>query len=126
MKKTFRSILAGALALLAVSCYDDSALRSDIASVKGDLSDLKAQFEEFKNQINGQVTALQTSYTTLNASFTEYKGLNDTQVATLNSALDVLKGKVEGENGIQAQMVLLNPTFWAVAVISSRPKSKAN
>ena len=33
MKKTFRSILAGALALLAVSCYDDSDLRKQIADI---------------------------------------------------------------------------------------------
>ena len=33
MKKTFRSILAGALAFLAVSCYDDSQLRKQIADV---------------------------------------------------------------------------------------------
>ena len=104
MKKTFRSILAGALALMAVSCYDDSKLLDEIGGVKDGLSDLKAQFEEFKTQINGQVSALQTSYTALTASFTEYKGLNDTQVADLNTALDALRGKIEGESGIQSQV----------------------
>ena len=94
MKKTFRTILAGALALLTVSCYDDSALRGDLEDVKGDLSELQAEFEAFKTKLNGEVSALQTSYNTLNASFTEYKGLNDEQVKTLNTALDALKAQV--------------------------------
>jgi len=41
MKKTFRSILAGAVALLAVSCYDDSALRKQNELLKDQLDDLK-------------------------------------------------------------------------------------
>ncbi len=94
MKKTFRTILAGALALLTVSCYDDSALRNDLEDVENALSGLKAEFEAFKTKLNGEVSALQTSYNTLNASFTEYKGLNDQQVLTLNTTLDALKAQV--------------------------------
>ena len=33
MKKTFRTILAGAVALLAVSCYDDSAIRTELGKL---------------------------------------------------------------------------------------------
>ena len=82
MKKTFRTLLAGALALCAVACYDDSALQEDLAGVKEDLSALQAEFETFKNKLNGEVAALQSTYTALNGSFTEYKGLNDAQVTT--------------------------------------------
>ena len=94
MKKTFRTILAGALALLTVSCYDDSALRDDLEDVEDALSELKAEFEEFKTKLNSEISTLQTSYNTLNASFTEYKGLTDQQVLTLNTALDALKAQV--------------------------------
>ena len=48
MKKTFRSILAGALALLAVSCYDDS----DLQSKYGDLNDRVSAIE---NTLNAEV-----------------------------------------------------------------------
>lgn len=41
MKKTLRSVLAGAVALLAVSCYDDSFLRSQNEALKQELNELK-------------------------------------------------------------------------------------
>ena len=65
MKKTFRSILAGALALLAVSCYDDT----DLQKKYGDLND--------------RVSAIET---TLSA---EVGGVND-----LISRVEALEGKV--------------------------------
>ena len=48
MKKTFRSILAGALALLAVSCYDDT----DLQNKYGDLNDRVSAIE---NTLNAEV-----------------------------------------------------------------------
>ena len=48
MKKTFRSILAGALALLAVSCYDDT----DLQDKYGDLNDRVSAIE---NTLNAEV-----------------------------------------------------------------------
>lgn len=106
MKKTFRTLLAGALALCAVACYDDSALQEDLAGVKEDLSALQAEFETFKKNLNDEVAALKTSYQTLNGSFTEYKGLNDTQVAALNTALNTLKGQLGADenSGIRGQI----------------------
>ena len=65
MKKTLRTILAGAVALLAVSCYDDSDLRNKY----GDLND--------------RVTAIES---TLNA---EVGGIND-----LLARVETLEGKV--------------------------------
>ena len=65
MKKTFRSILAGALSLLAVSCYDDSLVLDEIDDIKG------------------RLTAIEN---TLNA---EVGGVND-----LLSRVEALEGKV--------------------------------
>ena len=45
MKKTLRTILAGAVALLAVSCYDDSELRGEISGVKDRLDAIEATLE---------------------------------------------------------------------------------
>lgn len=106
MKKTFRTLLAGALALCAVACYDDSALQEDLAGVKEDLSALQAEFETFKKNLNDEVAALKTSYQTLNGSFTEYKGLNDNQVTALNTALNTLKGQLGADenSGIRGQI----------------------
>lgn len=72
MKKTFRSILAGAVALLAVSCYDDLALREDLANLGDDLL-----------QLDERVKALEA---TLNA---EVGGIND-----LVSKIEALEGKI--------------------------------
>ena len=41
MKKTLRTILAGAVALLAVSCYDDSELKDQNAALQEDLDSFK-------------------------------------------------------------------------------------
>jgi hypothetical protein len=54
MKKTFRSILAGALALLAVSCYDDSALRTEV----GKLGDRVTAIEESLSSEIGRINSL--------------------------------------------------------------------
>lgn len=115
MKKTFRTLLAGALALCAVACYDDSALQEDLAGVKEDLSALQAEFETFKNKLNGEVAALQSTYTALNGSFTEYKGLNDAQVTALNTALNNLKGQLGSDNnsGILGQIATINSLLTA-------------
>ena len=89
MKKTFRSILAGALALLAVSCYDDSALRSAIAS-------LESRVTELENKLNTDVSTLNSKIDGIEAA---YK-LADTQllasITTLTSTLDALDGEVDG------------------------------
>jgi hypothetical protein len=110
MKKTFRTLLAGALALCAVACYDDSALRTDIAGVKGELNDLKTKFETFQNKLNGEVAALSQSYTALNAAFEEFENLSAEQVTTLNASLDAIRGLItNGDNGLQTQITdLLN------------------
>ena len=51
MKKTLRSILAGALALLAVSCYDDSALQQKV-------QDLDSRLTKVEQELNKDVQNL--------------------------------------------------------------------
>ena len=77
MKKTFRSILAGALALLAVSCYDDT----DLQNKYGDL--------------NNRVSAIEN---TLNA---EVGGVNDliARVESLEGKVAAIKVETD-ENGV--------------------------
>ena len=55
MKKTFRTILAGAVALLSVSCYDDLALREDIANLGDDLKGLEERITALENTLNAEV-----------------------------------------------------------------------
>ena len=60
MKKTLRSILAGALALLAVSCYDDSALRSAVSSLESRVTELEESLKSEIERINTLFERVQT------------------------------------------------------------------
>ena len=64
MKKTFRSILAGALALLAVSCYDDTLIREKIDTLADRVTKLEADLNADianLNTLQGKVNDLETS-----------------------------------------------------------------
>ena len=60
MKKTFRSILAGALSLLAVSCYDDSGLREEISGVKDRLDAIEETLNSEVGGINDLISRIET------------------------------------------------------------------
>lgn len=60
MKKTFRSILAGALSLLAVSCYDDSGLREEISGVKDRLDAIEEALNSEVGGINDLISRIET------------------------------------------------------------------
>ena len=59
MKKTFRSILAGALALLTVSCYDDSALRTEIGKLGDRVTAIEESLTSEIERINGLLESVQ-------------------------------------------------------------------
>ena len=89
MKKTFRSILAGALALLAVSCYDDSALRSAIAS-------LESRLTELENKLNTEVGTLNSKFDGLEVAYKLADQNLAASIQSLTSSLDALDGTVDG------------------------------
>ena len=87
MKKTFRSILAGALALLTVSCYDDSALRSAIAS-------LESRVTELENKLNTEVTTLNSKIDGLDAAYKlADANLSAELTASVNAAVQTLRSE---------------------------------
>lgn len=89
MKKTLRSILAGALALLAVSCYDDSALRSALASLESRVTELENKLNTEVGTINSKIDGLDAAYKLADKNLTE-------SIQTLTSNLDALDGSVDG------------------------------
>lgn len=89
MKKTFRSILAGAVALLAVSCYDDSGLRKDIQKLDDRVTAIEAALNAEVNGINDLATRLAAAEQALSTT--------NTTVASLVTKLDAVDGKVDGK-----------------------------
>lgn len=59
MKKTFRSILAGALSLLAVSCYDDSAIQEKLRNHEDRLSSIEATLNAEVGGVNDLVSRIE-------------------------------------------------------------------
>ena len=90
MKKTLRSILAGALALLTVSCYDDTALRTEV----GDLSDRVAAIEATLNAEVGGINDLIARLAAAEGDITSVEG----QLAALEGKVAAIK--VETKDGV--------------------------
>jgi len=102
MKKTFRTILAGALALLTVSCYDDSALRTDIA-------DLKERVTELENKLNSEVSTLNTTIGALQTEIASLKTADAnfmTELGQITAQLDAIDGKIDGKVSASESAVL--------------------
>ena len=96
MKKTLRTILAGAVALLAVSCYDDSDLRGQI----GDLADRVTKLE---NTLNAEVGGINDLANRLEAVSTLLAGNSEDapNISELISSLDAADGAADGKiNGL--------------------------
>ena len=90
MKKTLRSILAGALALLTVSCYDDTALRTEMS----DLSDRVAAIEATLNAEVGGINDLIARLAAAEGDITSVEG----QLAALEGKVAAIK--VETKDGV--------------------------
>lgn len=101
MKKTLlstlRVICAGAMSLYAVSCYDDSALREDLAGLENEVAQLGVRMDSLENRLNNDiknvtelatsVAALQTAVQTLQGDAVTLTG----SVADLAAALELLE-----------------------------------
>ena len=95
MKKTFRSILAGALALLTVSCYDDSALRESIVKLDERVTAIENTLNADVNGINdlaARLAAAETALAATNASLTSAQA----SIADILKELDAFDGQVDG------------------------------
>ena len=88
MKKTFRSILAGALALLTVSCYDDTALIEQINGLDERVSAIEAKLNADVNGINDLAARLAAAEAALTST--------NTSVNEIVARLDAFDGAVDG------------------------------
>ena len=100
MKKTLRSILAGALALLAVSCYDDSALRNALASLESRVAELETKLNTEVGTLNSKFDGLEVAYKLADQNLAaELAALRTSVTASLNTLtqrLDALDGALDG------------------------------
>lgn len=116
MKKTFRFILAGVVAFLAVSCYDDSELRESIGKIDDRLTKIENTLNADLGGINNLVSRLssaEAAIVKLNGGLSDLEGdiadLNGAiseagvdfaalqgEVNSLLSKLDGVDGKVDG------------------------------
>ena len=96
MKKTLRTILAGALALLAVSCYDDSELRGKVGKLDERVTALEAKLNAEVGGLNDLATRLaaaEAGITTLNGNVTTFTS----QITGILTRLDAVDGAADGK-----------------------------
>ena len=96
MKKTLRTILAGAVALLAVSCYDDSELRGKVEKLDERLTVVENTLNAEVGGINDLATRLaaaEAGITTLNGNVATFT----TQIAGILTRLDAIDGAADGK-----------------------------
>ena len=86
MKKTLRTILAGAVALLAVSCYDDSEV------MKG-LKDLDERLTAVETTLNAEVGGIQDIVSRLSA----VEGALNAEQTGILARLDAIDGAADGK-----------------------------
>ena len=100
MKKTFRSILAGALALLTVSCYDDSALRKELSDLASRVADLENSLNKEVSTLNSKMDGLQAAYMladkNLSDQLTEVSASLMSSINTLITRIDGIDGRIDG------------------------------
>lgn len=95
MKKTLRTILAGAVALLAVSCYDDSDLRGQIGKLDERLTALENTLNAEVGGINDLANRLENLTTILAGSSEDAPNLTEL-IASLDAADGEADGVIEG------------------------------
>ena len=96
MKKTLRTILAGAVALLAVSCYDDSELRGTVDKLDERVTALEAKLNAEVGGLNDLATRLaaaEAGITTLNGNVTTFTS----QIEGILTRLDAIDGAADGK-----------------------------
>ena len=96
MKKTLRTILAGAVALLAVSCYDDSELRGKVDNLDERVTALEAKLNAEVGGLNDLATRLaaaEAGITTLNGNVTTFTS----QITGILTRLDAVDGAADGK-----------------------------
>ena len=93
---TLRVICAGAMSLYAVSCYDDSALREDLAGLEGEVAGLAARLDSLENKLNAEVKTLGGLIDGLEATVALQDEEFAAAVADLTAKLDALDGKLDG------------------------------
>lgn len=93
MKKTFRSILAGAIALLAVSCYDDS----DLQKKYGDLNDRVTAIENVLNAEVGGIDDLAARLLAAEGKVATLEGAFTTAQTSILTRLDAIDGAADGK-----------------------------
>ena len=93
MKKTLftalRAMCVGAMTLFAVSCYDDSALWSEIEELDARLTALEEKLNTEVATLNSKLGALETAYEKADSALLA-------SVQKLTSDLDALDGTVDG------------------------------
>ena len=75
---------------LVVSCYDDSALRTEISGVKDDLKNVEARLDSLENKLSSQITAVQNLYAAIEASKEEVEGA----LGELGGSIEAVAGKI--------------------------------
>ena len=96
MKKTFRTILAGAVALLAVSCYDDSDLRGQL----GDLDERLDKVEATLNAETGGIADLLGRIETLEGKIAAIKVETDAETGLTTLTLSDGSSVALSKNGV--------------------------
>ena len=123
MKKTFRSILAGALALLTVSCYDDSALRKELSDLASRVADLENSLNKEVSTLNSKMDGLQAAYMLADKNLSDQlTGVSASLMSSINTLItriDGIDGRIDGvlealNNAIKAEPILQNHFYFVL------------
>lgn len=87
----------GAITLLAVSCYDDSALRGDLEGLENKVDGLESRLDSLEKKLNSEIKSLNKLIADLNVSkiVQDVNGLASS-VTDLIANLDALDGELDG------------------------------
>lgn len=89
MKKTLKFFCLSAIALAAVSCYDDSGILEKLENLDERLTKVEAKLNTDVEAINSKIEGLDAAYKLADAGFAE-------SIKNLTATLDALDGEVDG------------------------------
>ena len=89
MKKTLKFFCLSAIALAAVSCYDDSGILEKLENLDERLTKVEAKLNTDVEAINSKIEGLDAAYKLADADFAE-------SIKNLTTQLDALDGAVDG------------------------------
>lgn len=89
MKKTLKFFCLSAIALAAVSCYDDSGILEKLENLDERLTKVEAKLNTDVEAINSKIEGLDAAYKLADADFAE-------SIKNLTATLDALDGEVDG------------------------------